>query len=123
MIRFLKSIDDDVWDIVEDEYSKATIVANGQIVLKPKTQWTKDEKHASNCNNKAMNGIYNGVTAKEFRRIFVCKTAKKAWDILQTVYKGTNTAKQSKLQRLNKEFDTIVMEEDETFDQFLCDAE
>ncbi|KAJ8636826.1 hypothetical protein MRB53_011093 [Persea americana] len=31
---------------------------------------------------------------------------------------GTDTVKQSKLQRLTKEFETIVMEEDETFDQF-----
>ena len=29
MIGFLKSIDDDVWDIIEEGYSKPTIVANG----------------------------------------------------------------------------------------------
>ena len=34
------------------------------------------------------------------------------------MYEGTDTVKQSKLQRLTKEFETIVMEEDETFDQF-----
>ena len=65
-----------------------------------------------------MNGIYNGVSAEEFRRISTCKTAKEAWEVLQTMYEGTNTVKQSKLQRLTKEFETIVMEEDETFDQF-----
>ena len=36
MIGFLKSIDDDVWDIVEEGYSRPTIVANRQIVPKPK---------------------------------------------------------------------------------------
>ncbi|KAJ8620341.1 hypothetical protein MRB53_028870 [Persea americana] len=85
--------------------------------LKPNA-WTKDEKHASNCNNKAMNGIYNGVSAEEFRKISTCKTAKETWEVLQTVYEGTDTMKQFKLQRLTKEFETIVMEEYETFDQF-----
>ncbi|XXG72823.1 hypothetical protein AAC387_Pa07g1834 [Persea americana] len=117
MIGFLKSIDDDVWDIVREGYSKPTIVANGQTVPKPKAQWTKDEKHASSCKKKAMNGIYNRVSAEEFRRISTWKTAKEAWEVLQTMYEGTNTVKQSKLQRLTKEFETILMEEDETFDQ------
>ena len=63
-----------------------------------------------------MNGIYNGVSADEFHRISTCKTTKEAWEVLQTVYEGTDTVKQSKLQRLTKEFETIVMEEDKTFD-------
>ena len=58
MIGFLKSIDDNVWDIIEEGYSKPTIVTNGETVPKPKAQWSKDEKHASNCNNKALNDIY-----------------------------------------------------------------
>ena len=82
LIEFLKSIDDDVWDIVEDGYSRLTIVANGQTVPKLKAQWTKDEKHAFNCNNKAMNEIYNEVFAEEFRRISTCKTAKEACEVL-----------------------------------------
>ena len=36
MIGFLKSIDDDVWDIVEEGYSKPTIVADGKTIPKPK---------------------------------------------------------------------------------------
>ena len=94
------------------------VVANGQTVPKPKAQWTKDETHDSNCNNKAMNGMYNGVFADEFRRIFTCKTVRQALEVLQTVCEDTDTVKQSKLQRLTKEFETIVMEEDETFDEF-----
>ena len=97
MIGFLKSIDDDVWDIVEEGYSKPTIVADGKTIPTHKAQWSKDDKHVSNCNNKAMNGIYNGVSAEEFRRISTCKTAKEAWEVLETVYEATNTVKQSKL--------------------------
>ena len=53
-------------------------MTNGQTVPKPKAQWTKDEKYASNCNNKAMNSIYNGVSAEEFLGISTCKTTKEA---------------------------------------------
>ncbi|RWR78508.1 putative serine/threonine-protein kinase NAK [Cinnamomum micranthum f. kanehirae] len=83
--------------LTTEAYSKPTIVADGKTVPKPKARWTKDEKHASNCNKKAMNGIYNGVSAEEFRRISTCKTTKEAWDVLLTVYEGTDTVKQSKL--------------------------
>ena len=37
------------------------------------------------------------------------------------MYEGTDTVKQSKLQRMTKELETIVMEEDETFDQFYAE--
>ena len=97
MIGFLQSIDDDIWDIIKEGYSKPTIVVSGQTVHKPKAKWTKDKKHVSNCNNKAMNSIYNGVSADEFRKISTCKTAKEAWKVLQTVYEGIDTVKQSKL--------------------------
>ena len=79
---FLKSIDDDVWDIVEEGYSKPTVMADGKSVPKPNVQWTKDEKHASNCKYKVMNGIYNEVFAEEFHRVSTCKTAKEAWEVL-----------------------------------------
>ena len=90
------------------------IVADGKTLPKPKPQWTKDEKHAFNCNNKTMNGIYNGVSAEEFCMISTCKIAKEAWEVLQTVYE-VQTRKQSKVHGLTKEFKTIMLEEYETF--------
>ena len=41
MIGFPKSIDDNVWDIIEEGYSKPTIVTNGETVPKPKAQWIR----------------------------------------------------------------------------------
>ena len=46
------------------------------------------------------------------------ETAKEAWTILQTTYKGTKVVKDSKLQRLTTSFKEIKMEEDESFDEF-----
>ena len=81
--------------------------------------WTKEEELAFTYNSRAINAIiYNGVTISEFRRISTYTTAKESWDILQTVHDGTNTVKQSKLQKLHIAFENVKMEEDETFDEF-----
>ena len=72
----------------------------------------------SNCNNKAINAIYNEVTPAEFHRISACPNANAAQDLLKTVYEGTDTVKQTELQNLTTAFETILMKESETFDEF-----
>ena len=118
MVAFLKAIDLKVWKSVVNGYSLPTITADGVTGPKPEDKWTKDEELAATCNSRALNAIYNGVSISEFRRISTCTTAKEAWDILQTVHEGTDTVKQSKLQKLYTAFETIKMEDDETFDEF-----
>ena len=107
MIAFFRAVDHQSWDIVVNEYSDPTIIVDGQTKLKPKAQWTADEKTKSNCNNKAINAIYNGITPAEFQRISTCPNAKATWDLLQTVHEGTYTVKQTKLQNLTTAFETI----------------
>ena len=118
MIAFLKSIDNEVWNCVEDGYTPPTIEVDGKIILKPKSEWSKEEKHASNCNSKAINGIYNGLTPSEFQRISSCATAKETWNILQTIHEGIDKVKQTKLQNLSTAFESVRMKESKTFDEF-----
>ena len=106
MSAFLKAIDDHVWDTVEEGYADPTVVVDGQIVKKPRAQWTADEKTKSNYNNQAINVIYNRITPAEFNRIYACPTAKAAWELLQTIHEGTDTVKQTKLQNLTTAFET-----------------
>ncbi|KAG5530448.1 hypothetical protein RHGRI_025409 [Rhododendron griersonianum] len=54
----------------------------------------------------------------EHCKIANCEIAKEAWDILVTCHEGADVVKQSKLQRLTTEFETIRMEEEETFNEF-----
>lgn len=117
MIAFLSAIDDEVWDVVEG-YTRPTVVANGQTILKPKAQWTQAEKRASNYNNKAISAIFNGFTTSEFREISQNSTAKVAWDTLQTIHEGTDTVKHTKLQNLTIAFETLRMKDTKTFDEF-----
>ena len=54
----------------------------------------------------------------EFCRIATCTLAKEAWDILQVTHEGTNVVKMSKLQMLTYKFETIRMDDYETFGEF-----
>ena len=44
--------------------------------------------------------------------------AKKAWEILETTYKGTKKVKDTKLQMLTTCFEELEMSKDELFDSF-----
>ena len=68
--------------------------------------------------SKAMNAIFNTVFMEEFKRISNAEVAHIAWNILQTVHKGTKTVKINKLQQLTSKFESIRMFDDESFDEF-----
>ena len=72
----------------------------------------------ANFNNRALNALFSVVTNKEFKKISSTKTAQEAWTILQTIYEGTKAVRDSKLQQLTTSFEEIMMEENESFDEF-----
>ena len=65
-----------------------------------------------------MNVIFNDVSMEEFKRISNVKVAHTAWNILQTVHKGTKAVKINKLQQLTTRFKSIRMSDDKSFDEF-----
>ena len=58
---------------------------------------------------KLLMQFFCGVSADEFNRIYHVKTAKKAWTILETTYKGTKKVKDTKLQMLTTRFEEVKM--------------
>ena len=62
MIAFLRAINNQVWDIIFEGYTDPTVSVDEQTVKKSKAQLSEAEKTKSNCNNKAINAIYNGIT-------------------------------------------------------------
>ena len=109
MRAFLQSLDEKVWQAVEIGQTKPTEAPADQDDAKIK---------ATNFNSKALNALFSVVTNEEYKKISSTKTAKEAWTILQTTYKGTKAVKDLKLQRLTARFEEIKMEEDELFDEF-----
>ena len=84
----LKSIDERVWNSVEYGWEKLTTLVS---------EWQTSQKEAAAFNSKAMNTIFNVVSMEEFKRISNVEVAHTAWNILQTVHKGTKTVKINKL--------------------------
>ena len=65
-----------------------------------------------------MNVIFNAVSMEEFKRISNVEIAYTAWNILQTMHEGTKVVKINKLQQLTSRFESIKMQDDESFDEF-----
>ena len=55
---------------------------------------------------------------KNIHRISHVTIAKEAWEILETIYKGTKKVKDTKLQMLTTQFEELKMSEDESFNSF-----
>ena len=105
----MQSLDEKVWQAVEISWTKPK---------EAPTNWDDAKIKAANFNSRALNALFSAVTNEEFKKISSTETAKEAWTILQTTYKGTKVVKDSKIQRLTTSFEEIKMEKDELFDEF-----
>ena len=125
MRAFIKSLDDRAWRAVSNGWEAPTSTdREGNVTLKPDSEWSKDEEKLANNNWKALNAIFTGVDANQFKLISNCLSAKEAWDILETHYEGTPAVRQSKLRMLTTRFENLRMQESETIADFkakLCD--
>ena len=71
MESFLMSQGDDVWFIIESGWSypaKTTHAADGtpKVEMKPRSEWTQEEKALFLANAKARNSIINGVDEVQY---------------------------------------------------------
>ena len=105
----MQSLDEKVWQTVEIGWTKPK---------EAPADWDEAKIKVANFNSRELNALFSVVTNEEFKKIFSTETAKEAWTIIQTTYKGTKVVKDSKLQRLTTSFEEIKMEDDESFDEF-----
>ena len=73
MKAFLQSLDENVWQAIEIDWTKPT---------KALANWDDAKIKAANFNNRALNALFSAVTNEEFKKISFTKTAKEAWTIL-----------------------------------------
>ena len=109
MRAFLQSLDEQVWQAVEIDWTKPKEAS---------ADWDEAKIKAANFNSKALNALFSAVTNEEFKKISFTETAKEVWTFLQTTYEGTKAIKDSKFQRFTTSFEEIKMEEDESFNEF-----
>nr|XP_028964586.1 uncharacterized protein LOC114827110 [Malus domestica] len=126
MKSFLWAQDDKVWLAVEEGWEPPTIEETKDkgessvsiSKLKPRKEWSNDERSSSTFNQRALNSLFTAVSPEQFNYISKCTTAKEAWDILEVTHEGNSTVKESKLQHLITKFENITMSDDESFSDF-----
>nr|GEY18512.1 UBN2 domain-containing protein [Tanacetum cinerariifolium] len=60
--------------------------------------------------------IYNAFPRKEYKRIFMCNTAKEIWKTLLITHQGNSQVKDNKIDLLVQQYDQFVILEDESID-------
>ena len=110
---FMESIDIDIWDAVENGAFVPKKVVDNHEVLKPRAEWTDDDKKKVQHNAKAKNIITSALGYDEYFRISNCKTAKEMWDALQVTHEGTSEVKRSRINTLIHEYELFRMNQGE----------
>ncbi|XP_021812094.1 uncharacterized protein LOC110755222 [Prunus avium] len=122
MKSFLWSLDERVWNTVVHGFPKPTKkIGKGDeetTVLKTRKEWTIAKVTHNTNNQKGLNALFTAVSSNQFEYISGCDTSKEACDILQVTHEGTDTVKGAKLQMHTLQFETLMMDENETFSEF-----
>ncbi|GKA87197.1 hypothetical protein Tco_0808908 [Tanacetum coccineum] len=67
-------------------------------------------------NNEAKMVSYNALPRKEYKRIFMCKTAKEIWDTLLITHQGNSQVKDNKIDLLVQQYVQFTILEEESID-------
>ncbi|KAK0596432.1 hypothetical protein LWI29_015641 [Acer saccharum] len=100
-------ISQDLWEYVEEGYATEGVAAD---VLKDVKK--KDAK--------ALFFIQQAVAESIFPRISAATKSKEAWDALKNGYQGNAKVKTVKLQTLRRKFETSLMKENESMQDYFC---
>ncbi|GJW14860.1 hypothetical protein Tco_0018993 [Tanacetum coccineum] len=83
---------------VEDEETK--------LIKETPYELLKDiEKKQLGKNEEAKMTIYNALSRKEYKRVFMCKTAKEVWHTLIITHQGNSQVKNCKIDLLTQEYE------------------
>jgi hypothetical protein len=94
----------DVWEIVENSYMQPVYRAT----YNPLTQVEKDVlKDQTKKDGKALFYMHQAMHDSILPKVALEKQAKEAWDILHTSYQGMDKVKNSRLQILRRDFETL----------------
>ncbi|VFQ77283.1 unnamed protein product [Cuscuta campestris] len=86
---FIQSNDYKLWLIVKNG-CRVPMKKVGEVnVPKTEEEFTDEDCKKMELNSKAINMIYCGVNADDYRKISRCETAKQMWEKLEVTYEGT----------------------------------
>ncbi|XP_019241007.1 PREDICTED: uncharacterized protein LOC109220995 [Nicotiana attenuata] len=121
METFIKSYDVKVWRVIKKGdfpllQSKSEKKPEGQVSTEPLDIDDYIDEHMVivQINSKAKNLLYNSISGEEFEKISSCDTAKEMWDKLEVTYEGTSKVKETRINRLIRDYELFQMKEDES---------
>ncbi|VFQ77257.1 unnamed protein product [Cuscuta campestris] len=89
MRTFIQSNDYKLWLIVKNDCGVLMKKVGEVNVPKTEEEFTDEDCKKMELNAKAINMIYCGVNADDYRKISRCETAKQMWEKLEVTYEGT----------------------------------
>ncbi|XP_012575063.2 uncharacterized protein [Cicer arietinum] len=115
MLIFLEASGIDILDAVENgPYIPKIAGTDNSMIIKPRADWSDDDKKKVGFNAKAKNIITSALCAEEFFRVSNCKSAKEMWDILQETHEGTTDVKRARVNTLMHEYELFSMKKEES---------
>ena len=103
MRMYLGSINDQVWEVTENDYA----------IIDPDNP-TNQDKTNKQYNTMALNPIYNAIDSKVFEQIKDWDRASVVWKRLVETYEGTPMVKSAKLYTLKDKLTSFKMKDDES---------
>ena len=105
--------------MIENDYTSSTIEVDGKKVPKSRSEWDERDFSFANLNSKAISCIINELSCNEFHKVMNITCAKKMWNYLEVTHEGTNEIKNSKINMLTQDFESIRLLPNESIDEFL----
>ncbi|GJR82356.1 hypothetical protein Tco_0153141 [Tanacetum coccineum] len=115
---YVKAKDLDLWHIILN--GGFPLLAKNEVTqileVVPFEKQSDDRKKKLAKNNEAKMVLYNALPKKEYKRIFMCKTAKDIWQSLLITHKGNSQVKDNKIDLLVQQYEQFTILEEESID-------
>jgi len=110
--------DIDLWDrIVSGDYeAQDWSITDKKWIEVEKKDWKPEHKQNIAKNYEAKLMLYNALPRKEYERVFMCKSAKEAWDTLVVTHQGNAQVIESKIELLVAQYEQFAIGDDEKID-------
>ncbi|VFQ88287.1 unnamed protein product [Cuscuta campestris] len=114
---FIQSNDYKLWLIVKNGCGVPMKKVGEVNIPKTEEEFTDEGCKKMELNAKAINMIYCGVNADDYRKISQCETAKQMWEKLEVTYEGTTQVREAKIDHLTHEYELFSMKENEKIEE------
>ncbi|GJQ95624.1 hypothetical protein Tco_0006763 [Tanacetum coccineum] len=115
---YVKSKNIDLWQVIQngDFYYEVEDSKTKLMKKTPYELFEDDQNKKIGKNNEAKMALYNALPQKEYKRVFMCKTAKEVWHTLIVTHQGNSQVKNCKIDLLTQEYEKFSNSNKETID-------